>query len=336
MSEESIHFLGEEDFLPAMDKENRTWREKYVTNAAFVTRDGIRINYYLAENPEQKAVIVIVHGYCEFWGKYHEYAWYLWQAGYSVFFPEQRGHGYSGGKLPEPDVIHIDTFRTYAEDLHEFMEQAVLPFAGGLPLLMLGHSMGGAVGALFLELWPEYFSGAVLTSPMLKLQTGKIPAAGMAAIRLFILLAHRQKKLFPGQHHFDPGQKHRSGSTLSAPRYEYLFGQRLADVHYRTSGATCGWVIAGVDAGKEILKHADRIRIPVSLMQAGQDRLVDAGGFDDFMAKVPQARKFYYEKAGHAIFNAEEDVRRQYYSDILEQFAEMLRNTAAKKAHEPD
>ena len=34
--------------------------------------------------------------------------------------------------------------------------------------------MGGAIGAKFLEDYPEYFDRAVLSSPMLEINTGKI------------------------------------------------------------------------------------------------------------------------------------------------------------------
>jgi len=323
MSENRISFLGEDEFLPAMEGENRIWREKHVSNGSFATRDGIRLNYYCAGNPSAKAVVVMVHGYCEFWGKYHEYAWYLWQAGYTVYFLEQRCHGYSEGKLSEPDMIHIDSFNTYAEDLKEFMDKVVLPASGDLSKLMLAHSMGGAVGALFLEAWPDIFKAAILTSPMLKMQTGSMTPPKIAAVKLFMILAHKQKALCPGQHHFDPTPKFADSSTLSKARYDYLFGQRIEDMHYRTSGATFGWVMAAIDSRKMILKKADRIKIPVTLMQAGMDSLVEPAGFDDFMDRVPQAKKLVYQNSRHEIFNADTDERIRYFKDVLTELDSM-------------
>ncbi len=318
MSEHNISFLGEEDFLPVMENENRIWREQHVDNSGFVTRDGIRLNYYRAEVPNAKAAVVMVHGYCEFWGKYHEYAWYLWQAGFTVYFLEHRCHGYSGGKMPEPDMIHIDSFRTYAEDLHEFMDQVVKPKEGDRRLLVLGHSMGGAISALFLETWPGYFSGAVLTSPMLEMSTQNMSGFKVALVRTFMILAHKQKDLCPGQHHFDPTPKFATSSTLSEARYNYLFNQRIADSHYRTAGATFGWVFAAIGVKKLILRHADRIRIPITLFQAGMDTLVEPRGFDDFMARVPHARKSLYADSKHEIFNAGEGVRQDYFREVLD------------------
>lgn len=323
MSETTIHFLGEKDFIPAMETENRQWREEHVANGHFVTRDGTRLNYYRADHPEPKAVIVMIHGYCEFWGKFHEYAWYLWQAGYTVYFLEQRCHGYSGGKLPQFDVIHIDSFDTYINDLREFMDKIVRPSTGDLPHLMLAHSMGGAVGALFLGTCSGYFDGAILTSPMLRLQTGSMTPRKIKAIKTYIKMTRSQKRLCFGQHRFIPEPKFPNTSTVSKARYMYVFKQRIFDSHYRTAGPTFGWVMAAVDVNALIMERAPRIKIPVVLMQAGIDTLVDPAGFDEFMARVPQARKYYYKDAKHELFNAGTKERVRYFKDVIREFGEM-------------
>jgi len=69
---------------------------------------------------------------------------------------------------------------------------------------------------------------------------------------------------------------------------------------------------------------AEKIKIPLVLMQAGLDSLVEPEGFDAFMKKVPQAKKFFYENSKHEIFNAGSQVRKQYFKDVLEQFDKML------------
>ena len=40
----------------------------------------------------------------------------------------------------------------------------------GKKMVLYAHSMGGAIGALVLEQYPELFDCAVLTSPMLKMK----------------------------------------------------------------------------------------------------------------------------------------------------------------------
>ncbi len=317
MTDSEIKLLGEDDFLPAMEHENRRWRDTHVTNARLTTRDHQQLNYYCAHHPEARAVIVIVHGFCEFWGKYHEYAWYLWQAGYTVYFLEQRGHGYSDGKMPGTSAVHIDSFSTYVEDLREFMDQVVMRKSGDLRRIVLAHSMGGAITALFLAQYPQYFDRAILTSPMLQMQTGSLTPGKIRLIELFTKLFHQQKRLSPGQHTFTPVPTFATSSTLSEVRYDYQFNQRVADPHYQTCGATLGWSLSGIEVGRRIEEQADRIHIPVTLMQAGKDSLVHPDGFTRFMAKVPQAEMLTYPNARHELFNADEEERKQYFRDVL-------------------
>lgn len=315
MSKEAT-LLGEEDFLPAMQGENRTWREQHVTQGDFKSFDGTGLRYYIAKREDAEADIVIVHGFCEFFGKYHEMAWYFWQAGYSVYFLEQRGHGYSEGKLIEPDIVHIDDYRTYVEDLHSFLEQ-IVGTAGDRKRILFAHSMGGAVAALFLESYPDYFRRAVLSSPMLRMRAGSYPPPVVGLIALYARLSGKTKALAPGQSRFDPTPIFETSSTLSKPRYDYLFGQRLMDVHYQTYGASFGWAIASMRGTRALIRRADRIRIPLALMTAGNDHLVDPAGYRDFVAKVPQTEVFAYEDSRHEIFNALEETRKRYFTDVL-------------------
>ena len=138
----NINFLGEDNFAEAMENENARWRSDCTPQGEITTSDGINLNYYSAVPANPKAVIALVHGFCEFWGKYHEYAWYLYQAGYAVYFLEQRGHGYSEGKCKEPDVVFIDDYDTYVEDYKIFVDTVIMPASKGMKRIIIAHSMG--------------------------------------------------------------------------------------------------------------------------------------------------------------------------------------------------
>ncbi len=152
-----------------------------------------------------------------------------------------------------------------------------------------------------------------------------MPDFKIKAARLYMLIFRKQKSLAPGQHHFNPVPNYENSSTLSRARFDYIFNQRLEDKHYRTAGATLGWVMAGIDVSRLILRYAGNIKIPVALMQAGKDSLVKPEGFSDFMVRVPQARLYRYENSKHEIFNAADRERRQYFADVLDIFKDYLR-----------
>lgn len=315
---ENIKFLGEEDFLPAMENEIKKWRKDNVVRGNFTTFDGIRLNYYIASPKEPKAAVVIVHGMAEFFAKYHEYAWYLFQAGYKVFFMEQRGFGYSEGKLADPSLIYVDDYSTYVKDLQVFMDTIVKREAEGLTKLLLAHSMGGAVSTLFLVKHPGYFKGAVLSSPMMKMKAGNLSPFVVLLLRIYTKLFFKTKSIAPNAKRFDPNTPIETSSAKSKPRFEYQLALRRKDEHYQASAATFGWALASIKAHGDIMKNAKSITIPITMMTAGDDHLIDSEGYREITALLPNIAVHHYEKSRHEIFNADEATRKQYFSDVLE------------------
>ena len=318
MGEERIALLGEDDFRPAMEGANKAWREQSVKSGDMKTPDGLSLRYYYAIPENPKAAVSIIHGFCEFFLKYHELTWVLYQAGFAVFFLEQRGHGYSEGKLSEPDVVYIDRYETYLSDQKAFLDQVVFPKTEGLKKLLFAHSMGGAVGTMFLEKYPQYFEAAVLSSPMLRMKAGHYPPVVVAILGLYAKLTGKTKKIAPGQRHFTGEPSFETSSTLSRARYDYQFQARLSDPHYRMYGASFAWAVASLSATDRLLKRAGLIRIPVTLLTAGEDHLIDPEGYRIFMEKVPQTKRIHYETSRHELFNADDGNRKKYYTDLLE------------------
>lgn len=314
----SVRLLGEEDFLFAMENENKVWRKKCVTRGQLRGRDNIDFNYYICDpEKEPRASITLVHGLGEFFGKFHEYIWYLTQAGYKVFFLEQRGHGYSGGKTKEADTIYIDSYRTYVEDLHRFVDKVVVPGSRGLEMFIMAHSMGGAVTTLFLETYGKYYKGAVLSSPMFKLRAGNMHPILRFCLRAYAVIFRKMQSLGPNQKHFDPNADFDKSSALSRPRFDYQLMLRRKDQHYQTTGATYGWALASMQVHDDIMRNAGKLRLPITIMTAGRDHLIDEAGYEEFGGLVPSARIHPYPASRHEIFNADEATRKAYYMDVF-------------------
>jgi len=88
-----IKLIKDVDYDEYMENENPRWRSECVEQCNFPSFDGLNLRYYHAsqgEGKEPKGCIVMLHGYCGFWGKFHEVAHFFWQAGFDVFFLEQR------------------------------------------------------------------------------------------------------------------------------------------------------------------------------------------------------------------------------------------------------
>ena len=89
-----------------------------------------------------KAIVLIAHGLAEHSGRYPHVAEALTQAGYAVFAVDHAGHGQSPGKRGG-----VYDFNILIEGMLELDRHARVALPG-LPVTLLGHSMGGLIAAL--------------------------------------------------------------------------------------------------------------------------------------------------------------------------------------------
>ncbi len=68
----------------------------------------------------------------------------------------------------------------------------------------------------------------------------------------------------------------------------------------------------------KVIRHAGNIKIPVTVMTAGADHLIDPAGYEAFRSKVPAALFHPYENSRHEIFNSDDESRIRYFNDVLE------------------
>ncbi len=316
-----IKFLGENDFWDAIDGEIRDFEDKSVHHEYLKTEDGARLSYYYAVPERPKAVIVIFHGMQEFWAKYREYAWYLFQDDLAVFFLEQRGHGYSDRILKDDvnKMTHIDNYGTYVEDQRQFIEKVVrnYPFSQKLSTVLFAHSMGGAVATLFLEKYPDVFDEAILSSPMLRMKAGHYSDPVLGLMDVYATVTGKKHGFAPGQKAFNPNPVFETSSAQSRARFDYQLKQRIADKHYQNGGGSFQWAIESMRATNRLMKNAYKISTPLTIFTAGQDHLIDAEGYKEFAKRVPAATFHNFENSRHEIFNSDDSSRIEYFKSVL-------------------
>lgn len=143
----------------------------------FSTFDGTQL-YMRQDVPDMpQGVVVIVHGLCEHQGRYSYVTRQLVEAGLAVFRFDHRGHGRSEGKR-----VYYEGFNEIVDDVNEAVKvaEAALP---GLPLFVLGHSMGGYATALFGTKYPGRAKGILLSGALTRYNhrlMGDLPMAGDA------------------------------------------------------------------------------------------------------------------------------------------------------------
>lgn len=310
-------FLGEEDYMDKMVRIVRPLLEKNRKAGYYKSFDGTGIFYEYYEHPKEKAAIVMSHGFCEFTKKFEEVIFYFFQEGYSVYIPDHRGHGYSQRIVEDRSKVHVHSYREYVRDFHGFITDIVLKGKIHRKLVLYGHSMGGAIAALYLEQYPEVFSCAILSSPMLEIDFGKTPIFFVWLAMLYKKLIHLDEAYVSGHGAFDGVSHFESSSCLSEVRYQDIFTKRLQDENYRTYGASCAWTLASLRAVRKLNKNAKLVKTPVLLFQAGSDTTVKPGGQKKFAKRSKNTRLVVMPGSKHEIYNAGSDIRKVYYADIF-------------------
>lgn len=145
-------------------------------NGTFTGPDGTRI-FYQCWLPGQKVrgALVIVHGLGEHSGRYMNLVNHFGPSGFSIYGLDHFGHGRSGGQR-----LFVPKFDIYTQTLDMFIKK-VREWEPGVPLFLVGHSMGGLITALYLLDHQERVEGAVLSGPVLKIPDHVSPVTRMAA-----------------------------------------------------------------------------------------------------------------------------------------------------------
>ena len=279
---------------------------------------GLRFFYEAYEHPQEKATVVMSHGFCEFTKKFEEVIFYFFQQGYSVFIPDHRGHGYSQRRVQDKSKVYINSYDEYVLDFHEFVSNVVQKDKLHRNLILYAHSMGGAIAALYLEQYPEVFSCAILSSPMLEIDFGKNPVPLVWLLMLYKKFIHSEEDYVSGHGAFDGLPIFESSSCLSEARYKDIFAKRVQDENYYTYGASCAWTLASLRAVRKLKNNEKQVKTPVLLFQAGKDTTVRPAGQERFAKKSKNTQLITFPKSKHEIYNGDTEIRKEYYHKIFE------------------
>jgi alpha-beta hydrolase superfamily lysophospholipase len=105
-------------------------------------------------------VVLLAHGYGEHAGRYDHVATALVDAGAVVHAVDHVGHGRSAG-----DRVVVADFERVVDDLHLADEQARAQHPG-LPVVLIGHSMGGLIAARYAQRYGDSLAAVVLSGPL--------------------------------------------------------------------------------------------------------------------------------------------------------------------------
>jgi acylglycerol lipase len=259
----------------------------------FKNDDGIDIHYRCwLPKVEVKAVLLIVHGIAEHCGRYMNLVNHFVPRGYAVYGHDHQGHGKSGG-----DRLMVRTFDDFTSALAIF-HTMVSGWHRDKPVFLFGNSMGGLIAAHYLLEHQSAFKGAIISSPAFK---SNLPGLTILMGRT---MGRIMSKLTPkaGFIKLDPSGISRDQNIVMDYVSDPLVYHGKVPIRLATE----------LDGSMtSILKSASRITLPIIILQAGDDSLVNPEGAQMFYDKAGSEDKTLkiYKGFYHEVFNEPEKER---------------------------
>ena len=119
------------------------------------------VNQWLPDGPA-KAMIMLSHGMAEHSGRYARLAEALCGAGYGLYALDQRGHGRTADEGTLGLYAEKDGWNKVVGDLAS-LNQHIGQQQPGLPIILLGHSMGSYIAQAYLLHHSASLNGAILS-----------------------------------------------------------------------------------------------------------------------------------------------------------------------------
>lgn len=265
--------------------------------------DGVRgARLYLCEFVPKRpavtgAVVALMHGYGEHCRRYDELASELAARGHVVCLLDARGHGRSSGQRG-----YVRHYGDYVADYAAFARRMHARHAPR-PLVAMGHSNGGLIALRAIQAGLDGARGLVLTGPLLGLRAARKAVPDGVARALSVLLPR-----------------------LPVPngiRSEDLTRDPVLREAHRRDGrvhgvATARWYWEMTLAGRAALAAAQRVTLPLLIVQGADDPLVDPALVAEFHERAGAADKRLVLRPGelHEVLNETE--RRRTFDTVGE------------------
>jgi alpha-beta hydrolase superfamily lysophospholipase len=255
------------------------------TLSTYTASDGDNLavqDWHVAEGVRPRGTVLVVHGLGEHAGRYDGLARVLNEWGFQVRGYDQYGHGQSGGVrgvLPQDHRL--------LDDLADLVE-STRNRSPDLPLVLLGHSLGGLVAAGLVARGIVPVDGLVLSSPALAPRLSTVQ-------KLLLAIVPRLAPNFTVGNGLDPDYLSHDPRVVQAYRNDPL-------VHDRISGRLARFIF---DEAALVRSAAGRWLLPTLLMYAGDDRMIDPRGSREFAAAAPHelVSAHCFDGYYHEIFN---------------------------------
>jgi alpha-beta hydrolase superfamily lysophospholipase len=231
-------------------------------------------------------VVLLCHGLGEHSGRYGNVVDALVPDGWAVYGLDHRGHGRSAGRR-----AHLDDYADWLTD-YDLFRRTVVVRHEGLPVFLLGHSMGGQIALAYALDHQDELAGLVLSAPALA--SDAVPKALLPLLRG---LAKVAPTLRPAG--IDATKISKDPAVVAAYQADPL-------VHH--GKPTLGLSARLVGQFDVLPERARGLRLPLLLLHGSADMLTDPAGTRllEVASGAPDQTVRWYPGLWHEIFNEPE------------------------------
>ncbi|TRZ21879.1 hypothetical protein HGM15179_005168 [Zosterops borbonicus] len=218
---------------------------------------GCHVNDLYIDAPF-RALVFIAHGAGEHCGRYDDLAQKLTGLNLLVFAHDHVGHGQSEG-----DRMVVSDFHIFIRDSLQHIDLMKKEHPE-LPVLILGHSMGGAISILTASERPSEFSGMLLISPL-------VVASPEVATPIKVFAAKVLNFVLPNLSlgSIDPNAISRNKKEMESYTSDPL-------VYH--GGMKVSFVIQLMNAIARIERALPKLTLPILVLHGSSDKLCDIRG----------------------------------------------------------
>ena len=285
------------------------------------TGDGAVLRWGHLPAADPRAECIFVGGYGDFIEKHFETVRDLTARGLSMWCLDWRGQGGSTRPKRWPQRPRA---RRFARDAAELAQFARAKLGGGLPRVLIAHSMGGAIALLCLHKNPGLFDAAVLSAPMLGLLNGRTPPTLLRAVTGPVRLAGLGLCRLPGTARWHAGHAptpERSRISSDAERCGLRHAWISSDPALRLDQPTYGWLDPALQLIARIGKpeFLAAIRTPILIGSAGHEHVVAPKAHYRAARHLPDCTLFELPDSKHEPF-LERDAIRDAWLERVDRF----------------
>lgn len=281
----------------------------------------IRVAFVPAIKKRGKAAlgsIIISPGRTEYIEKYAEVIVEFTARGFAVLVVDQRGQGLSDRLGAEYCFGHMDDFTLAARHLADAIKQLESQLPG--PHILLGHSMGGAIGLeMLLQGFAPSIKAAAFSAPMWGLDTHFYTET---VCRLRTFFGKGGVSAEPKNKYWKPEVFETSEVTSDSRRFARNNAILLANPKIQSGGATNGWVKAAYDVMNSFsAERLAKLETPVLILSAAADTVVLPEQHARIAGLLPHAKLLSFAGAKHEIMMETDDIRAKFWQAFVDWFA---------------